>query len=367
MHLHLRPEGVALTEAQAKALDDEFFLARPMAHFSSRIAGLLEANKGASSITSESDPEFFAALGLVGADDKLAHSDRERKLQVSIDAVALRHQAAEALIRFLFAVSAAEPRGNDAPSTWVAVADSPTNLSEVIRRTNEALDRDRDDDVPRFVHHLYPTGTLLTEELFRVAETAAAWANHAIRLLTHDELSINAAHNKVKHGLAISARDDVRIEMIPGPIENPAQIPLSAFGPGRSVPIFDRPLLTFLGRSSIAKPKQGLEAVSLRVDVPVVLAEAWMFADIYAAFFHSAAKRHFGVDSDAKIAPFPGLIANRLPEHVLGADVLGFRSPVTMPPDGTSEPRPAGLFFYGTFLPMDIDFDGATSGQIVDG
>jgi 4-hydroxyphenylpyruvate dioxygenase-like putative hemolysin len=67
-------------------------------------------------------------------------------------------------------------------------------------------------------------------------ETAVAWVNHAFALLTDDELSINAAHNKLKHGLAVSARGDVRIEFTTTPPNPDGTIPLSAFGDGKSVP-----------------------------------------------------------------------------------------------------------------------------------
>ena len=110
--------------------------------------------------------------------------------------------------------------------------------------------------------------------------------NHACALLTDNELSVNAAHNKVKHGLAVSARGDVRIELLTTPPNDLGEIPVSAFGEGNSVPIFDRPMLTYLSRPH-GTPKQGLEAISLRVEVLVVLAETWMIANVYSAMSSS--------------------------------------------------------------------------------
>lgn len=190
--------------------------------------------------------------------------------------------------------------------------------------------------------------------------------NHASSLLTGDELSVNAAHNKVKHGLAVSARGDVRVEFITTPPDDLGQIPLSAFNQGKSVPIFDRPMLTYLSHPPV-KPKQGVEAVSLRVDVPVVLAEAWMIANVYAAMFHARARRHFGDAMPDGIAPYPTLVIGRLPEHVIGGRPLGYRSAVTLPPDGTTAPRESGLFFHGSFIPMEIDYESKIEGVVVDG
>lgn len=43
MHLHLRADAVNLSEQYARKLDDEFFLSRPAAYFSSRISSILAA------------------------------------------------------------------------------------------------------------------------------------------------------------------------------------------------------------------------------------------------------------------------------------------------------------------------------------
>ena len=77
------------------------------------------------------------------------------------------------------------------------------------------------------------------------------------------------------------------------------------------MPIFDRPLLTVLNRGKHLRPKQGLETVSLRIDVPVVLAEAWMIANVYAAMFHTAACDHFGDNLPAGHTPYPTLATGR--------------------------------------------------------
>lgn len=362
MHLHLRAENVNLSESHAKALDDEFFLSQPAAYFSSRIASLLAAEHSSAPPTPADEPEFFAALGLTKTDALLSFEDQDRKLQVAVEALSLRHQAAEALLRFMYAVAAAKPKVGDAPSTWLGVAESPTALVDVVQKTMAAVNSDEE----VFLRCLFTPGTRIDENASAAAETAVAWVNHASTLLTGDELSVNAAHNKVKHGLAVSARGDVRVEFITTPPDALGQIPLSAFGEGKSLPIFDRPILTYLSRPHV-KPKQGVEAVSLRVDVPVVLAETWMIANVYAAMFHARACRHFGDAMPDGVAQYPTLVIGRLPEHVIGGRPLGYRSAVTLPPDGTTAPRESGLFFHGSFIPMDVDYDSKIEGVVVDG
>lgn len=63
---------------------------------------------------------------------------------------------------------------------------------------------------------------------------------------------------------------------------------LSALGEGRSIPIIDRPLLTYLARSVASKPKQGVEA---------------MMSNVYAALFHVAARKHFEDELPDAVAP----------------------------------------------------------------
>lgn len=362
MHLYLRADSIHLSEGRAEALDDEFFLSHPAAYFASRISSLLTAERSVAVPTPADEPEFFDALGLTKTDQLLVFEEQDRRLQVAVEALSLRHQAAEALLRFMYAVTAAKPNEGDAPSTWLAIADSPNALIDVVQKTVAALGADEE----LFLRCLFTPGTRVDENVAAAAETAVAWVNHASSLLTGDELSVNAAHNKVKHGLAVRARGDVRIELITTPPDELGQIPVSAFGEGKSVPIFDRPMLTYLSRPHV-RPKQGLEAISLRVDVPVVLAEAWMIANVYAAMFHARAKRHFGDEMPEGVAPYPTLAIGRLPEQVIGGRPLGYREAVTLPPDGTTEPRKSGLFFHGSFIPMDIDYDSKVEGVVVDG
>jgi hypothetical protein len=364
VYLHLQPEGTSLTEAQAKTLDDEFFLAHPLTYFASRIAMLLEAEGGSAPAPAD-HRDFFSALGLSDESGVLGFNERERGLQMAVDALALRHQAAEALARFVYAVAASKPRDGNATSIWLAVADSPTRLVDVVTANKAALEADA--EIPVFIRHFYRAGTRIDDNANTAAGTAVAWYNHAVNLLTNDELSTNSANNKAKHGLAISTRDDVRIEFTTTPPSASGEIPLSAFGEGNSIPIIDRPMLTYLTRSFAARPRQGLEAVALRVDIPVVLAEAWMMANVYAALFHVAAGKHFGEDLPEAVAPYPTLVFNRLPEHVIGPGALGYRSAVTSPPDGVSDPRPSGLFFYGHFLPIQLDIDSKIDAVVVDG
>ena len=360
MYLAISPEGTHLTADQAKILDDEFFRADPLGHFTSRISMLLASKSQTVAPTRATYPGFFDALGLDGLDALPGVGERNRDVQVSIDALALRHQCAEALERLLFALTAAH-EGPDARCLWWAIADSPTRTLNVLESTKRAFDADEH----LLLRLMFGLDTPITDEAVAAADTALAWINHAGHLLAGDELSINAAHNKLKHGLAVATRDDVRIDLVAAPPNDKGEVPLSAFGEGKSVPIFDRPMLTYLSRPH-GKPKRGLEVVSLRVDVDTVLAETWMLATVYAALFHVAALEHFEGLAPDGLAPYPTLAIGRTPKQMLASQALGYRSPVTLPPDGVTAARPSGVFFYGAFFEMDIDLESRRQAVIVD-
>ena len=76
---------------------------------------------------------------------------------------------------------------------------------------------------------------------------------------------------------------------------------------------------------------------------------------------------HFGDVMPEGVAQYPALVVGRLPEHVIGGRPLGYRSAVTLPPDGTTAPRESGLFFHNSFIPMDVDYDSKIEGVVVDG
>ncbi len=312
---------------------------------------LLESSRSIRQSSIENEPEFYKALGIKEAEITLNLDTRQRGLQVAVDALALRHQAAEALTRFIYALTAAKPHAGDAESVWLAISDSPTQMINVVKANRSAFNS----DPGQFLKLLFPPELDGQMDVLGAADTALAWRKHAEQLLTDDELSVNAANNKLKHGLATSARDDVRIDFINTPPTSDGTIPLSAFGEGNSVQIFDRPMLTYLCRPP-RRMKQGLEMISLRVEVPVVLAETWMIANVYAAMFHVAALKHFGGHLPEGIAPYPAMVVGRLPEDVIGGRVLGYRSAVTLPPNESTQPRPSALFFHRKFLHMDLDY-----------
>ncbi|MDR6907790.1 hypothetical protein J2X63_003498 [Agromyces sp. 3263] len=319
---------------------------------------LLESHESGGA-PSHATSEFFEALGLSPTSALVTVSDEnDRKLQVAINSFSVRHHAAEALARLLLAVTT--PRDATAPfSTWAAIADGPTALHAVATDLRARLSADEH----LISRAFFMPGAEGSEQTRTVLQTAWVWVRRALFLLTDNDLTVNAADNKVKHGLAVSTRNDVRVDFIQAAeLDENGGLPLSALED--STPIFDRPSLAYLARA-YPPQAQGLEVSSLLIDPPRVLAEAWMMAVVHAAVFHVAAQQHFG-DSEAKIAPCPALHLRPTPDDLLADRVHGYRGVLTTPLGDSVVPRDSGLFIGGAFIPITIDFDGVMSTTIVE-
>lgn len=187
-----------------------------------------------------------------------------------------------------------------------------------------------------------------------------------MNLLVRNDVDINAAHNKVKHGLAVRARDDLRLTITGQPPNLDGTVPLSALRGDDALDVFGSPTLDFLARPpSQGKRKQGLEVTTLKLDPATLLAETWLMAVAHAAIFHVAAARHFA-GRDIPFQPFPRLPLGPTPEQLLGEAVVGIRHPVTTPPDGGPLDRKTGVAFRTFFVPFDVNYDAATTGRVVD-
>lgn len=354
--LMIAPQGESLTDDQAYQLDAEFFRSSPLEYFVPRIEQLLTTSDRAPVHDTEAAKSFRRKLGLpLGERDPLETTESARQRQRAVDAVSVRHHAAETLLRLLYALSVAAPREGDARSVWVAIADSPVSLKEVAEAVAERLNSHA---APSFPELFLPSGIEVKEDLQRALDVAIEWTNHAIGLLTRDELAVNAGFNKVKHGLSVSTRDDVRVEILTTPVmAEDGTIPLSAFD--SSTPVFDRPLVTFIYRPS---RRAHLETASLRVEVETTLAEAWMISVVAGAVFAIAGRQRFP-ESDA-VPEYPTLPIGPTPDQLLGGSVLGSRAAITEP---TAPGRESGIFFHGSFQPIQFDFSNPTSATIAEG
>ena len=133
------PSGTNLTAAQRQELDDTFLSSDPFGYFSARIEMLLrwadsvdETNESSEEPTDDSQNTAGRFARFLGRPTGFvsAASPRSITTQVATDAYALRHHAAESLVRLAAALS---PRMEAAtPCVWEALSTGPNQLDQVV-------------------------------------------------------------------------------------------------------------------------------------------------------------------------------------------------------------------------------------------
>jgi hypothetical protein len=99
------PTGPVLNADECRALDDEFFITDPTSYFRSRIDALLNWVDQANSDHQEISAERRRFQDILGpaASVRYPTTAEQRRLHIAVDAVQLRHHAAEALLRLIHA------------------------------------------------------------------------------------------------------------------------------------------------------------------------------------------------------------------------------------------------------------------------
>lgn len=373
------PAGPNLTEEQARELDDTFLSSDPFAYFSSRIASLLTWHESAPS-GDKSLPapeagsiraEFNQYLQRPAVDGPFKTIDVGA--QVAADAFAVRHHAAEALLRLTLARLA--PPTSGSACLWAELAAGPTQITQVISQVEDIAKEPGWDD--RVLSLLVAPGKVQaarsTPEILNACGVFTEWLGYAATLLEPGEIDLIAGHNKVKHGLAVRARSDMRVTFLTTPPGPDGSIPQSALtGPG-VFDIFDQPVLELLTQGTrVDGHRQGLELTQLRLKPSALLADAYMLAMAHGALFHVAAVEHFADRDDLgdhhTPPPLPGYpVGGPRPTHIDAGAPLGLRFPLTSPPGGGKVMREAGIGFRRFFQFLNIDYANRSSGRVVDG
>ncbi|MBC3762601.1 hypothetical protein ACUN7V_00970 [Quadrisphaera oryzae] len=370
-------EGQFLSEEQARALDDTFLASNPYQYFTSRIMSLIDRYDRPTSGVS------FAELGptslrgqfrnyLGWPDAKFEVSESDVAAQVAMDALSVRQHAAEALVRFC-AVRLTPEASATAPCLWADMATGPTQMADVIRRLRERTNDPAAGEsvfralVPRERREMGRRDP----ELVEACNVFVAWLAYAVQILSPGEIDTQAAHNKVKHGLAVRSRPDMRVGLVMAPIPDGDTIPISAVRGPQSLDVFDRPVLEVLARPTLDGHRQGLEVSQLRLNPAALLAEAHMLAMTHGAFFHVAANDHFSGRSDLGqgcVPPaHPGYpVGGPLPEHIDADAALGMRFSLTQPLGGGSVTRTTGIAYRDRFVTLHIDHVQDRRMRIVD-
>ena len=329
--LYPEAQGVDLTAEQVTALDDTFFQSDPEAYFRSRIDTLLR--EPAPVDYREGLAAQVLGLGLHPALlAKTVAADADRELQVALDAFALRHHIAECLCRLIWAVVTA--RRTPGSSVWVTLTDGPRSGVEVVKVLRKMQARPIPaGDLFLTTAQQFAAGAgqaVGVEEAFRVAW---AWVMRATELLTSNRLDTNAGNNKLKHGFAVRAHNDLSMVFMTTPPNEDGTISAAALNSG--VGLIDAISAEFLERLGKRTGRPGsLEVSLLNLRPDELIAEATMMATVYGAAFASAADRHFRGRRELTGPPHRGLPLGPLP-HTLARKAVGMRQALTCAVDGT--------------------------------
>lgn len=364
------PSGPKLSPEQRRDLDDTFLSSDPHGYFNARINMLLRwAESGAeneknsratpnlgSQHANELTEQFARLLGRP-ANYIPETTPRSIATQIATDCISLRHHAAESLVR----LTASLLQWQDRPESciWEMLSTGPNQLNHVVTQIEKSVSStDAPVQFARLVLRAPELQYRMNQDLVSAVDVFATWLDYAINLLLGQELQLNTAHNKIKHGLAARARDDLKVTFAMTPPSVNDTISMDAITGPNALDIFDGPVIEVLAEGSrVNGQKQGLELTQLKADAPRILAETYMIAWTHGAMFHVAAARHFdgrvGLPKHLGPPAFPGYpVDGPYPEHVSAENPTGMRFPLTSPPNGGPLKRPAGIAFRNRFIPL---------------
>ncbi|WP_152649952.1 hypothetical protein [Demequina globuliformis] len=209
------------------------------------------------------------------------------------------------------------------------------------------------------------------DDVVSTLDVFESWLHYASLLLSRSDFYLHGVYNKTKHGLAVAARDDMRLAITTAAPTPEGSIRLSDINGPKTTDVIRAPVIEALHRSpGRRKDNPGLEVSQVQIDIDEVLQECEMVAWVHGALFHGLAREHFesrGDQVDGLTAPpHPGLYPDgptpRTDDFGLPT---GFRDRITL--GGQSLPeRKTGIAFPGRFVGLN-QHGPMQTGQVVDG
>ena len=242
------PAGTELTVDQARELDDTFLSSDPFQYFRCRIASLMawqetapvgdrplsEAARG--SVRSE----FNAYLQRWAVDGR--YKELDVHAQVAADALAVRHHAAEALLRLAWARLALEPITGPR-CLWAEIATGPRPIEDVIARLNDSANAPNPGE--RMLRVLIPSGALEAArsnvEIIDAANVYVDWLAYAgADRLARRRSTLRPPTTRSSMDWLFELRSDMRVTFAAQRPNDDGSMPLSAFTADGAIDIFDQ-------------------------------------------------------------------------------------------------------------------------------
>lgn len=361
------PSGPELNAAECRDLDDDYFASDPLNYFRSKIDALLDWSDDVMETRPQLSENRRRFSELVGSAAQACYPTTQdaRRTQVALDAIQLRHQTAEALLRLIHARltcrSSAEPR-----SLWMELTRTPSQLRVLVEELRPEVESPDFFAVMAGLTIPLPGGSKLDDQAIAAVSNALQWVVRAAELVSSGHIDLNAANNKIKHGISARPEAKLRITFTTQPPDGDGNVSLATLTGDSAFDVVDSIVLEYLSRPPKPHGSEplGFERTLLRADASAVLAEAWMLALLHGAIFNTSAYRHNGESPHPRAAPHPGLAIGPTPERVLGHHVVGLRFPVTTSASGRVHRSSGMLYSDGTF--QSLEFGSPTQGTVVE-
>jgi len=362
------PSGPELTADECRALDDDYFSSDPFSYFRSKIDALLDWSDDVIEAPPELSENRRRFCELVGSAAEACYptTQEARRTQVALDAIQLRHQTAEALLRLIHARLTCRSSA-DSRSLWMELTRTPSQLRALVEELRPEVESPGFFAVMAGLMIPLPNGTKLDKQAIAAVSNALLWVIRAAELVSSGPIDLNAANNKIKHGVSARPEAKLRITFTTQPPDEDGNVPIGALSGDSAFDVVDSIVLEYLSRPPKPHGSEplGFERTLLRADASALLAEAWMLAILHGAIFNTSAYRHNGDSPHPHTPPHPGLALGPVPERVLGQHVVGLRFPVTTSMSGRVHRSPGMLYTDGSFQTLELG--APTRGTVVEG
>lgn len=198
------------------------------------------------------------------------------------------------------------------------------------------------DEFPGLADLLLADGDNTTEcvdQLWNQLLVFESWYNFSMDMVNDDPNNFNTANNKLKHGPAVRARDDIRsIFTLSDPALPDGRQSLSTLTGPEAHDFINKPIIEVLAQAK----RQGhrvWEVSQIILDTELMLSEAYMIAWTHAAIFANAASRQFRDREGLRGPEFPGYppIGIKPTQRHLQQRLQVFRIPLTVPQGAKTE------------------------------
>jgi ABC-type transporter Mla subunit MlaD len=208
--MYPQPAGAEPSAEQIRDLDDTYLSSDPTGYFRARIDALLSwAAAPLAPATSELAQDFETILGAV-ASARRPLTEMDRRLQVAVDALQVRHQAAEALLRLLHARIGHREKP-ELRSLWLTVIETPTRTEDLVEELRPSVESANFLSVAAGLLLPVPAGTRIDGAHLAGVTNAVHWVCRAAEVLSSGHIDVNAANNKIKHGVTARAEGNLRV------------------------------------------------------------------------------------------------------------------------------------------------------------